>query len=203
LRSPSADYLEEAALEDLVADLEQRGYHVVREAPLGDRRVDLLAERDGERLAFEVKARSRLKESALEIERLREAARHAGLTGFRVVVAMPPRAVDVTIENLDSELLGYFYEHETPKALDALSSETRVEDVTDIEIDAVEIRHTGIRVLGRAYVDIELNYGDGGIENDGVTASDSVPFSFDLELGSDLKIIDMHRLSFDTSAFSS
>jgi predicted RecB family endonuclease len=200
LRSPSADYLEEAALEDLTASLERRGYRVVREALLGDQQLDLLAERNGERIGFEVKARSRLKDSALEIERLRTAARHAGLTGFRVVIATPPHAVDVTIEGLDTELLGHLYAHEMPDVLAVLSAGTRVEDVSDIEIEAVEVRHAGIRVLGRAYADIELTYGSGA-EQDALTASDSVPFSFDLELDSDLKIATMHRLTFDTSAF--
>jgi Holliday junction resolvase len=200
MRSPSADYLEEAALEDLVADLERRGYHVVREAQVVDRQFDLLAERDGERLAFEVKARSRLKDSAAEIERLRDAARRAGLDGFRVVVATPPHSVNVTVENLDAELLGYFYQHETPSALDVLSSGTRVEDVNDVEIDDVEIRQDGIRLLGRAYADVELNFG-GGTEKDGSTASDSVPFSFDVELDPQLHIVEMRRLAFDTSGF--
>lgn len=200
MRSPSADYLEQAALEDLVTNLERRGYQVVREAQLADQQFDLLAERAGERLAFEVKARSRLKDSAGEIEHLRQAARKAGLSGFRVVVATPPHAVDVSIENLDAELLGYFYAHETPAALVSLASEIRVEDVVDIEIDSVEIRQAGIRVLGRAYADVELTFG-GGIENGGATTSDSVPFSFDLELDSNLHIMEMRNLAFDTSGF--
>jgi Holliday junction resolvase len=201
VRRSSADYLEESTREDLIADLEGRGYRVAREAMLGDQRVDLLAERDGERLAYEVKARSRLRDSARQIEQLREAAQRNGVSNFRVVVAVPPRTVDVTIEDFESELLDYFFDHDTPNTLNNLSSGTRVEDVTDIEIETVELTRSGTRVRGRGYVDLELNYG-GGVEKDGVTAFDSLPFSFDVELDSDLHIVEMRGLTFDTSSFS-
>lgn len=200
MRSPSADYLEASKLEELAADLERRGYRVAREARLGDQQVDLLAERGGERLAFEVKARSRLNQSIQEVARLREAALDAGLTEFRLVVVTPPHAVEVTIENLSSELLGYFVEHEMPEELAALSSELRVDELTDVEIESVDLRRSRVHVRGRGYVEVELDDGQGN-ERDGLTTSDSFPFSFDLELDQNLEIVKMNQLSVDTKAF--
>ena len=197
VRSPSADYLEAAKLEELAVDLERRGYRVARDAQVGDQFVDLLAERGEERLAFEIKARSRLQASTQDVVQLREAARDAGLTELRLIVVNPPHAVDVSIEDLHSELLRYFSENELPKELLALSPGARVEGVSDIDTESVEIRRARIHVRGRATADIEFNDARGGVR-DGLTASDSFQFSFDLELGPDLRIAQMKHLSIDT-----
>ena len=161
MRRPSETYPEEVKLEQLTAELEGQGYRVEREALLGDQRVDLLAERGDERLAFAVKARSRLGESGEELERLREAALNGEVTGFRVVVAVPPHKVNVTIDNLRSELLAYIVEHrsqlehETPETVQPFASVTKFVDVIDIVIDAVEMHPSRIRVQGRAWADVE------------------------------------------------
>ena len=200
MRSPLADYLEAAKLEELAVDLERRGYRVSRDARVGDRSVDLLAERGDERLAFEIKARSRLQESAQDVGRLREAARDAGLTELRLVVVSPPHAVDVSIEDLHSELLRYFSENELPKELLAISPGARVEGVSDIDIESVEIRRARIHLRGRATADIDFNDARGGV-GDGLIASDSFQFSFDLELGPNLRIAQMKHLSMDTEGY--
>jgi Holliday junction resolvase len=200
VRSPSAEYLESAKLEELVSNLQSKGYRVVTEARLGDETFDLLAERGDERVAYEVKARSRLKESTEQVARLREAALEAGLTEFRLVVVNPPHQADVTIEDLRYELLRYFQENETPTELDELSSGTQIEDVTDIEFELVDIRRSSIHVRGQASAEVELNY-SGCSERDGLTVSDSFPLSFDLELDRNLRIITVNELHVDTSAF--
>ena len=201
MRSSSADYLEAAKLEALIADLVRQGYRVTRDARLGDQVVDLLAERDGERVAFEIKARSRLAGSTQEVRRLREAARDAHLTEFRLVVVNPPHGVDVTIENLHEELLRCFAETATPEVISALSSIAHVEDVTDVDVDRVDVRPSRIHVRGRANADVALDYGEGS-GRDGLSASESFPFSFDLVLGPDLRIVQMNHLSFDTMVLS-
>lgn len=192
MRSPSAEYLEAAKVEELAADLQQQGYRVVRDAQLGSQQFDLLAERDGQRLAVEVKARSRLTESTADVIRLREAARAAGLSEFRLVVVVPPRVVDVSIENLETEFLRYFADQGVPSNLDELSSETRIENVSDIEVESVSIHPSHIQVRGRATIDVELNFGRD------TTTTESLPFTFDVELDSDLKVVAMTELLIDT-----
>jgi hypothetical protein len=195
----SADYLEESAREDLIARLEGRGYQVAREVQVGDQRIDLLAERDGERIAYEVKARSRLKDSAQQMEQRREAARRNGVSVFRVLVAVPPHAVDVTIENFESELRTYLRDRPLPVVLKDLPSDTRVENVVDIEIDTAEVSRSGIRVRGRGYVDVVFSDGEG--VGDDSRVYDSLPFSFDVELDSALHIKEMHAYTLDMSVF--
>jgi hypothetical protein len=197
MRSASAEYLEAAKIEELATELRQQGYRVTTHASLGNQQFDLLAERDGERLAYEVKARQRLAASTDDVLRLRAAAHAAGLSGFRLVVVTPPRPVDVSIENLDDALSTYLLLAETPPELDRLSSETRIIGVTDVEIDAVTIQPSHIRVRGNGTVEVELNFG-GGIGRDGVTTTESFPFTFDLELSPELKLVKMHELHVDT-----
>ena len=198
MRRPSADYLEEAKIEELAANLEARGYRVARAVPLGDQRIDLVAERDGERRAYAVKAISRLNESTQEVERLQLAARQAGLSGFTMVVAVPPRAIDVTIENLRSELLDYFAEHDVTSRLNGPYPITKMERVVDVEIDAVDVHPARIHVRGRAYLDVQIDDGV-GFDGDVDFAIDSYPFTFDLDLDADLKIVVMHDLSVNTN----
>lgn len=201
MRRPSADYLEEAKIEELAADLEARGYRVAREVPLGDQRIDLLAERDGERRAYAVKAISRLKDSSHDIERLHKTAREAGLTGFIMVVAVPPRKIDVTIDNLRTELLDYFVEHDVAANLNGPYPVTKMERVVDVLIDAIDVHPSRMHVRGRAYLDVQI---DDGLGFDGEVdfAVDSYPFTFDLDLDPDLKVVAMHELSIDPDPYA-
>lgn len=201
MRGPSAQYLEAAKVEELAADLQQQGYRVVRDARLGDQQFDLLAERDGQRVAFEIKARSRLAEATGDVVRLREAARAAGLSDFRLVVVTPPRVVSVEIENLEAKLGAYMLWNETPPELAALSSVTRVEDVTNVEIESVSIHPSHIQVRGSATIDVELNFG-GGSDQNGVTVSESLPLTFDLDLSPELEIVQMNQLHIDTGEYA-
>ena len=204
-RRSSEAYLEEAKIEELAADLEGKGYRVVRGAPLGTGHVDLLAERGAERVAFEVTARSRLGESSHDLVLLRDAAVQAGLDGFTIVVAVPPHPVNVTIDNLRPQLLAYLIEHrdrlehETPETVQPFAAVTRFVDVIDIAIDDVEMHPSRIRVRGRAWVDVEAPI-DERWEDTYDFAVDIFPFTFDLDLDSDLNIVTMHSLTIQTEA---
>src|SRR4051812_15206979 len=128
MRRPAADYLEADKIEELADDLSRDGYHVEREANVADQQFDLVARRNGELVVYEVKARSRLKQSVDELARLRAAAREGGVTSYRLVVVNPPRETQVAIEGLDAALLEYFLE-ELPTEVDQISYKTRAKHV--------------------------------------------------------------------------
>ena len=73
----------------LAAELEAAGYNVTRAALADESGYDLVAAKDNQRIAIEVKARSALRESADAIHRLREQARQHGYSEFRLVVVNP------------------------------------------------------------------------------------------------------------------
>lgn len=195
----AADFLERAKQEELAADLERQGYHVTLE-PTGEYwHFDLLAERGAERIAYEIRARSRLKASAIEVAQLRAAAKRAGVTDFRLVVVTPPRQIEVIVEGIDTQLYSHLAD-ETPEELDELSSGTRVDGVTDVDFESVVVSPSGIHLRGHATVELELNYG-GGEERHGLTTGASVPLYFDVVLGHDLRISQVNELDLDTSEF--
>src|SRR5687768_12623868 len=101
MRPASADYLEALKVEELAADLREKGYETILDAQVGDAVFDLIAVRGQERIAFEVKARSRLSNSTEQVAHLREIAVDAGITEFKVVVVTPPHEVAVSIEDLE------------------------------------------------------------------------------------------------------
>ena len=201
MRLAPADYLESAKIEQLTEELSKKGYRVEREATVANATFDLLAQRGEERLVFEVKARSRLKDSIDEVAQLRQAAREAGVSGFRLVIVTPPQETEVTIEGLESELCRFIrYTH--PPELDEMFADPTVERVTHVEVDSVGVRHDGIRVRGRAAVRLEVN--EGGVSTpDAWRVSDSLPFTFDVELGTDLKVATVHDLKVDIGDYAS
>jgi Holliday junction resolvase len=199
MRRPAADYLEADKIEELADDLSRDGYQVEREASVGDQRFDLVARRNGELVVYEVKARSRLKESMEQLARLRAAARKAGVTSYRLVVVNPPQEVKVAIEGLDTQLLEYFLE-ELPTEVDQLSYETRVKRVKLFEIDSIDVRREAIRVQGRAALYVELNF-RGKTDSVDLSVDEGLGFSFDVDLGSDLRLARVNLIKVDISDF--
>lgn len=109
----------------------------------------------------------------------------------------PPRAVDVEIEDLEGEVSAYVLRNETPPELTTLSSRTRVEGVTNVEIESVSIHPSHIQVRGTATIEVELIFGGSG-DPGGVTTFERLPLTFDLDLSPDLKIVRMNQLHVDT-----
>jgi hypothetical protein len=200
MRRPAADYLEADKIEELAEDLSRDGFLVEREARVGDQQFDLVARRNGELVVYEVKARSRLKQSADELARLRAAARKGGVTSYRLVVVNPPHEVKVAIEGLDAALLGYFRE-ELPAEVDQISYETRAKRVKLFDVESVDVRRDGVRVKGRGGLDVELNY-RGKTDRIDLTTDEGLDFTFDVELGSDLKLVRVNSIKVDVSDFA-
>ena len=196
----SLDYLESAKTEELALRLSAEGYKVVREAsgPEGKEKYDLVAERGNEKIVFEVKARARLKQESAQIRRLRKMAHQQGYNEFRLVVVNPPREVSVEIEGLSQILLNHLVEN-MPEELNELSTNTRIEDVSDLEFDSVSMSGEGIRVRGTGVADVVLEYG-GGEERDGLRTREGYPLTFDILLDESRSVEDV-EIQVDTSSF--
>ncbi|MFN8632639.1 MAG: hypothetical protein U0893_02205 [Chloroflexota bacterium] len=200
MRAPAADYLEAAKVEDLIDELHREGYQVEREATVGNETFDLSAQRNGELLVYEVKARSRLKESGDELARLREAAIEAGVSGFRLVVVNPPHEIEVAVEGLKEALASHFLE-KLPPAVEELSANTCFQGVSHVYIDAVSVRRMGAHVRGTASIDVQLNF-RGKTDRIDWTVDERLPFTFDVELGHDLKLARVNEIKIDLSDFA-
>ena len=123
----STQYLEAAKVEELASQYKTRGYQVSMEQPSsgGNARYDLIVEKDGHRIAVEVKARSTLKSSAHEIRELREKAIQEGFDEFRLVIVNPPRERSIEVEGIEEILEEHIIEEHFSELAD-LSSGTSV-----------------------------------------------------------------------------
>jgi hypothetical protein len=91
-------------------------------------------------------------------------------------------------------------------ALDILSTHTRPQGASDVEIEDVTFDENWIEFTGKGSVDCDLQYGsDGDVERgDGVESSDSFPFTFSgrVSIGDLTKIeIDKESISINTESF--
>jgi hypothetical protein len=194
----STEYLESAKIEELAAQLEKEGYQVAVGTSGREDGYDLVAERGAERLAYEVTAGSRLGSSAQEIQVLRSRARDQGY-GFRLVVVNPPREKKVEVAGLADQIRQRLLD-EPPAELRALSRNTRVQRVAQLEVESAQVMVNGIRVKGDGVVEVELEY---DIENGRGVAdwSTDFPLYFDLLLDRDLHIEQVYDLRVNTSSF--
>ena len=111
---------------------------------------------------------------------------------------------DIAVEiqsHLDDIFTADFFD-----ALDVLSTHTRPQGASDVEVDDVTFDENWIEFSGSGSVDCDLQYGsDGDVERgDGVESSDSFPFTFSgrVPIGNPSKIeIDKESISLDTSSF--
>jgi hypothetical protein len=193
----STAYLETAKTEQLEKELTSQGYAIEREKRMDGSVYDLVASRGNERIAIEVKAQNRLRDGARELSRLRERAFQLGFTEFRLVVVNPPRSPRIEIEGLARALRAFLLEN-PPRGLDELSSNTVIEGVSGPEIDEIEVKRDGTRVVGDASLQLRLEDGGG---KDGSSMDVSLPLRFDVLLGPGGDISQAAVIEVDTSSF--
>jgi hypothetical protein len=191
------NYLEAAKLEDLARAFQKDGFEVV-EQPSPGPQFDLVVQKGDQTIAIEVKSARSLHPETQHVMKLRDLARQRGYSDFRLVVVHPPKATEVTIEGLENALM-LFMMNQFPPELDQLSSRTQIHDASDFAFDEVEIGREAIVARGTGAVRVILEY-DGGAERDGVTAYDTYPFSFQVELDHNLDIME-GSVNVDTSSF--
>lgn len=184
-----------AAEEEVASSLETEGYSVKRETLFGGIRADLVATRGKELRVYEFKTPSWSPERTEQAKRLRNHVVHELSGDFRLVWVAPPSEREIEIDDLEIALCGYLEEH-FPNALDVLSDHTRVEEVSDAEVYSVHLQKGRTIVKGQAMTSVELGYGSESDQKrgDGLRAMDSFPFSFEVELDSELHIVDVVEL---------
>jgi len=194
----TAEYLEAAKLDELVAEFRRAGYAVRLNEGEGETRYDLVAEQGERRIAVEVVARLNTRDDAVarRVSALREYAHNQGFDEFRLVLVSPPREAVVEVEGLET-LLSNALINDIPSKLDILSSHTRVLSISDVDITSTTINREGIQI---GIVLVELEYG-GGAERDGLSEEIDFPFSFDLILTLDLELEQLVSLNVDTTSF--
>lgn len=193
-----AEYLRAAKIQELAAQLQQRGYQVdVR--PLEADDYSLTAVKNGAKVAYEVVAGTEFKSRGDQVRRHRRRAHDEGFTEFHLAVVNPPREVRVEIAGL-KDVLREHLRANIPSKLSSLAARIAVSGVVRIEYDSVAITHEAIDVKGAAIVQVGLE-GVIGEQGDSANGSDAFPFTFEISLDHQLGLRAVQALSIDTSDF--
>ncbi len=196
-------YLERARVDELSDDLRSKGYKLTPNATVGAFQVSLLAEKPGQRLAYEVVASDQLQEMSEAIAAKRNAVLTSGINRFLISVVSLPKTTEVDIYGLPEAIRA---ELETPTLhsdLATIGQDTKLLSVREPEYDSVAIDSFKLRVVGSALASITFIEPGFGMGDDEVTAD--VPFDFDIVFAyaPDFKVKTVHHLAIDASEFDS
>lgn len=199
-------YLHEIAVEQLIEEYSSKGYKITKEKKIGDFIADLFVENEYEKIIIEVKT-SKLTPSFKE--KIKEISKIANSQGYKFLIinANPPENKKISIDGIEEIFTEHFI-YDLPSELDSLSTHTRINEVSSIEIDNIEIYNNIINISGFGAVSVNLQYGSGSDsdqDNDiGGSFNDRYPFTFDVNLkihNNKLTIDDIELLDVDTSSF--
>ncbi|MCL2144762.1 MAG: hypothetical protein FWH43_04635 [Endomicrobia bacterium] len=198
-------YLHSIAIEQIAEDYLKNGYSVSKEQHIGKYRADLVAKKGDETIVIEVKSGKMTPEKKDTIKYLSDYVREQGNYKFLVVFAALPEEKKLEIDNIESLLLNYII-HNLSDEIDELSTHSTIDEISEINIDEIQISEKSIFAKGTGIVDVELQFGsDGDQDRDmGFRANMNFPFEFEIILkynNGALQIDDVKKLEFDTSDY--
>ncbi len=187
-----ATLVEAAKLEELVHRFEADGYVVGLDQPVGDAVADLVAVKNGRRVAVDVVARPHLAEQQEARRALRRATKEAGFNEYRMVIVSPPREPDLEVDGLEDLLRGLCVDR-LLGGYERRSASTQIEAVILEKIDRLHVGGNRVRIAGTAYLELVLQVGDAAGDHD-LKSTEYVPIAFDLELDASGEVSAVHRL---------
>ncbi|MEW6273905.1 MAG: hypothetical protein AB1556_02160 [Bacillota bacterium] len=193
-------YLEKNKINEIAQEMIKKGYRVEQEYRLKGYSFDLMAEKGNERIFFEVKSANALSGYRKILRQMAAAVQEINNATFKLVVVNPPRQKNIEIENLEDILFQCFL-NDLPAELDALSTHTRISDISDAEVLEVEINKDDIRVSGEGLVTVSLQYGADSEQEDEELIYDTFPFKFQVLLNHQLELIECAKIEVDVSSF--
>lgn len=198
----SEQYKVQAALQAAEHEMNHRyqkqGYKTYQNHKIGQYTIDLYAEKDGEKIAFEFKTRGRLNTKGLD--GIRNYAKANGIH-FRVVIVNIPIDKHITVEGIEQTLEQYFTNN-MPNELDTLSTHTRIAEVEQAILTSINLSSIdNIEIEGKSEVIIDLCYDND--ENANFPAS--FPFTFKgtwtFDNNNVLQLDELSELNIDTSSY--
>lgn len=215
---------EEKRIRELKVELESQGYDVTTQPSGPDEGYDIIATKDGRKIAVEVKANSELAKSAEAIRNLRRRAREQGFDEFRLILIRTPQPRDIRIQGLEQQLpdlvenfLNYPPESEREKIqrvklqlfgflsgelgpqLGVLANRRFFGGAFGTDIKSVEVSSGGTRVVGSGVMEIR---GHEEEPTEGTYLDSEVPFDFDITFDSNLENPVVNSLEFQLKGFA-
>ena len=161
-------YYHRAAVDQLCAQYNKRGYKVTVEERIGDYRVDMVARKDDSIIFFEVKTgdvraetKARIKQQASYLKET-----YPGCKFFLIAVRYPDEDT-IVIDNIEELVYDYLVSSGIPSDLDELSTHTSIEDVESVSVNSIEINRESDAPFYMSFpftMKGELEYNDGKLE---------------------------------------
>ncbi|MDD5301638.1 MAG: hypothetical protein PHS14_00905 [Elusimicrobia bacterium] len=193
-------YLIEDAMERVERDFSAKGYKIERELRVGGQTFDLVAKNEAEEIIFEFKIYGAGANDDKHVRRIHEYVKKDPARQMRLVLITPPTDRQIEIVGLEAQLEEHFHNN-FPSELDEVSTHTRLEEVTDINISSVSWGDKGAHVIGEGLLGVSLQYGSDRETDGDPEIHDSYPFKFDVTLDSDREIAEVHSTNVDNSDF--
>lgn len=191
-------YMAKAATEQIASEYQARGYEVIDESKMPDIGADLIVKNDKETIVFEVKSGDWNDEKRQAVKNIRNRALHELGAKFKLVLVNVPAQPSIEIEGLEHILFDLLPEY-CADELSSLATHTWIDEISDIEIEMLDIQKDEMEVQGTAVVSFGLQYGsDGDFDRgDGIRTSGSFPLHFHVLLDRDLHVKTVHSLELD------
>lgn len=173
-----AQYYERATFDQLEDEYKQLGYIVQREVRLDKYRIDMVAERDGHSLFFEVKRSKMDVEARRRLEKLEEIIQAKPNSRLILVPVRYSEEKQISFDNIEEIIYNHFI-GEIPDDLDELSSHTRIDSVDYVTLNTIKIYGLDIVVKCSGQVSVELQYGNDSEQERQDNMRMSFPFEFE------------------------
>src|ERR1051325_3938317 len=202
--------LEYLKIKEVAAQLRAEGYEVT-ESPTGaDAGFDLIATKDGKRLAVKVKVNSQVPNSTESAWALNQRAIEQGLDEFRLILVSPPHERIVKIAGLESNLKSQLESKlqqpgQIPEKVFEEWNFQGIESVVEIDVSSVEITLDGIRVTGMAIARVwssPILWQHVDEPRQIFVDHWNLPFNFDVKLSHELEISEVYKLEIDSSSLA-
>ena len=204
---PLKDYLlknyEKSFIEQIVEDYRDKGYNVKTDVIVGDYRVDIAATIGDETIYIEVKTHSENPDAKRRIKAMAEYFKTLPNTKFLVMISRFPEPKKIEFNDIESILCEDFT-LDFPSDLDALSTHTRIEDVSGVSINEVRIQDGELWIACSGMVGVALQYGSDSEQEPGDELMYmSFPFKFKGTIGYDgrYSVSECDELEIDTDAY--
>lgn len=206
---PLKDYLiknfEKSTLEQIADDYREKGYTIKRGVRVGPYKVDLSARKDDEAIYIELKTHSENPEAKRRIKALMDYfKKNEPNAKFIVAISRIPELKEIKFDEIET-ILSDFFTINVPPDLDILSTHTRIDEVHQVNINAISIQQGNFYITCNGMVDVSLQYGSDSEQEIGdEPIRISFPFKFKGRIrynGQDYSVEEYNELKIDTDAY--
>jgi len=192
---------EEAAMIQTEEEYKKLGYEVEREKIFNNLRADLVATKGEKVVVFEFKSGRWKPEKTDATVALRNYVSHDLKGEFKLVIVNPPQEKEIIIDDIENILYQYMFEH--MQDVDQIATHISIDEVSDVEIDTINISSDEITITGSGNASYDTQYGSDGdmAHGDGLQSTETFPFTFHIQLNHELEIEEVEKLEIDTSSF--